>query len=524
MNSMSPHIPLIPEDAPFNAEQRAWLNGFFAGIFGPSGTAGGGMMSFAAPQAAPEPEEEFPWHDPALDMPERLALAEGKPLKRRMMAAMAQLDCGQCGYLCQTYAEAIAEGREDSLSLCVPGGKPTSKMLKTIRAEAAAGAPTPAVPAAPVVAVPPPKTAALVHVRGSERLSGAASAKDVRHVVIDLAESGLAYEPGDSLSLLPANDAALVNACIEALDADATTPAHCPDGVTRPLAEALTRHVDIARPHDRTLDLLAMAAKNPRHAEALRRLADGDEGEPTDPDLLDLLEAFPSARPSLDELIKSLPPLKPRLYSIASSQALRPGEVHLCVSVVSGELRGRRRRGVASGFLGFDALSFGPVEASIQTSHFRLPEDPKTPVIMCGPGTGIAPFRAFLQEREARNLKGPAWLFFGEQTAAHDFLFRDEMQAWLADGTLTRLDTAFSRDQATKIYVQDRMRESASELWRWFQDGAHFFVCGDATRMARDVDATLRQMAVTEGGLTETQARDWIVTLARQGRYKRDIY
>jgi sulfite reductase (NADPH) flavoprotein alpha-component len=518
MTMMSPHIPLIPDDAPFTPEQRAWLNGFFAGIFGPSGTAPG-MMSIAAPQAAAAPEaEDFPWHDPALEMPERLALAEGKPLKRRMMAAMAQLDCGQCGYLCQTYAEAIAEGREQSLSLCVPGGKPTAKMLKTIRAEAAA----PVAPA--VVAAPMPRTAKLVHVRSAARLSGAGSAKDVRHVVIDLAESGLRYEPGDSLSLLPANDAALVAACIAALDAEATTPVTCPDGVTRPLAETLTRHVDIARPHDRTLDLLAMAAKNPRQAEALRRLADGEEGEPSDPDLLDLLEAFPSARPPLAELIKALPPLKPRLYSIASSQALRPHEVHLCVSVVSGELRGRRRRGVASGFLGFDALGFGPVEASIQTSHFRLPEDPKVPVIMCGPGTGIAPFRAFLQEREARGLKGPAWLFFGEQTAAHDFLFEREMKAWLADGTLTWLDTAFSRDQATKIYVQDRMRENAAELWRWFQDGAHFFVCGDATRMARDVDTALRQMAATEGGLTEAQARDWIVSLARQGRYKRDIY
>ena len=171
MNMMSPHIPVIPEDAPFTAEQRAWLNGFFAGIFGPSGiassAAGSGMMSFAAPE--PEPEEDFPWHDPALEMPERLALAEGKPLKRRMMAAMAQLDCGQCGYLCQTYAEAIAEGREDSLSLCVPGGKATAKMLKTIRAEVS----TPAPAAAPVVAVaPPPKTAKRVHVRTSERLSG----------------------------------------------------------------------------------------------------------------------------------------------------------------------------------------------------------------------------------------------------------------------------------------------------------------------------------------------------------------
>jgi sulfite reductase (NADPH) flavoprotein alpha-component len=187
-------------------------------------------------------------------------------------------------------------------------------------------------------------------------------------------------------------------------------------------------------------------------------------------------------------------------------------------------LRGRKRRGVASGFLGFDALTFGPIEASVQTSHFRLPENPQTPVIMCGPGTGIAPFRAFLQEREARGMKGPSWLFFGEQTSAEDFLFRAEMEAWLADGTLTRLDTAFSRDQAKKIYVQDRMRENGAELWRWFQDGAHFFVCGDATRMARDVDATLRQVAVTQGGLSESDAKDWIVGLARQGRYKRDIY
>jgi sulfite reductase (NADPH) flavoprotein alpha-component len=517
MNVMSPHIPLIPEDAPFTTDQRAWLNGFFAGMFGPSGAVSG-MVSFAAPQA-PEAEEEFPWHDPALEMPERLALAEGKALKRRMMAAMAQLDCGQCGYLCQTYAEAIADGREDSMSLCVPGGKPTSKMLKTIRAEAA-----PAQPAPAVAAVAPPKKAALVHVRGADRLSGAASAKDVRHVVIDLADSGLRYEPGDSLSLLPANDAMLVESCIAALDAEPATPVACPDGMTRTLAEALTRHIDIARPHDRTLDLLAMAAKNPQQAEALRRLADSGEGEPADPDLLDLLEAFPSARPPLGELLKSLPPLKPRLYSIASSQAFHPREVHLCVSVVAGELRGRRRRGVASGFLGFDALSFGPTEASIQTSHFRLPDDPKTPVIMCGPGTGIAPFRAFLQERAARDIKGPGWLFFGEQTEAQDFLFRDEMRAWLGDGTLTRLDTAFSRDQAQKVYVQDRMRDNAAELWRWFQDGAHFFVCGDATRMARDVDTTLRQMAVAHGGLTENQAKDWIVALARQGRYKRDIY
>ncbi len=249
MNVMSPHIPLIPEDAPFTAEQRAWLNGFFAGIFGPSGAAGYGaaslgagsldMMSFAPPQEASASEEDFPWHDPALEMPERLALAEGKPLKRRLMAAMAQLDCGQCGYLCQTYAEAIAAGSEDSLSLCVPGGKPTARMLRTIRAEAAAEPPRPAM-AAPAAAVPPASSAKLVHVRGSMRLNGVASPKDVRHVVIDLAGSDLAYEPGDSLSLLPANEAALAEACIAALDAEAATSVVCPDGVMRPLMEVLT--------------------------------------------------------------------------------------------------------------------------------------------------------------------------------------------------------------------------------------------------------------------------------------------
>ena len=182
------------------------------------------------------------------------------------------------------------------------------------------------------------------------------------------------------------------------------------------------------------------------------------------------------------------------------------------------------RHGVASAFLADRAAEAAAVPAYIQTSHFRLPADPATPVIMVGPGTGIAPFRAFLAERAARGVRGRAWLLFGERNRATDFLFEAEFRAWLKDGTLSRLDTAFSRDQGEKIYVQDRMRESAEDLWRWLQDGAYFYVCGDATRMARDVDATLRQIAMTEGRMDETQARDWIVALARQGRYLRDVY
>ena len=203
---------------------------------------------------------------------------------------------------------------------------------------------------------------------------------------------------------------------------------------------------------------------------------------------------------------------------------MTPNEVHLCVAVVRDMRRNRLRHGVASTFLADRATQHGPVRGFIQTSHFRLPIDPRTHVIMCGPGTGIAPFRAFLQERAALGIKGRAWLLFGERQRAYDYLYEAELSAWLADGTLSRLDVAFSRDQSSKDYVQHRMAENAADLWRWLQEGAHFYVCGDATRMARDVDAALRRVAMTEGKLDESQARDWIVALARQGRYQRDIY
>ncbi|MEO8713702.1 MAG: sulfite reductase subunit alpha [Acetobacteraceae bacterium] len=511
MNAISAPLPLIPENAPFSAQQRAWLNGFLAGLYG--GTQQAGMS-----QATPPPEE-FPWHDPALELAERLSLADGKPLPRRLMAAMAQLDCGQCGYLCQTYAEALAEGREASTALCIPGAKETTKALKALLAEAPAAAPA-SVPAA--VARPLGKP---VRVVSAEALTRPGSGKDVRHVVIDLAGSGLTYEPGDSLGIAARNDPMLVDACLKALGCTGAEPVPCPDGAERPLSEALLSHLDIARPLDRALELLAMAATHPKHARALRRLADGEDGaEPADADLLDLLAAFPSARPPVADLARALPALKPRLYSIASSPRASPGQAHLCVSVVRDERRARVRHRVASGFLADRAVPHGDVLAHAQASHFRLPADPATPIIMVGPGTGIAPFRAFLQHRAAAGVRGRTWLFFGDRARATDFLYEDELNAWRRDGTLARLDGAFSRDQGKKIYVQHRMEEQATDLWRWLQDGAHFYVCGDATRMARDVDQTLRRVAMAEGGMSESQARDWIVALARQGRYLRDIY
>jgi sulfite reductase (NADPH) flavoprotein alpha-component len=511
MNAMNPPTPLIPENAPFSAAQRAWLNGFLAGLYGGTNQAG---MSVAA---EPEPED-FPWHDPALELDERLQMAEGKPVAQRLMAAMAQLDCGQCGYLCQSYSAALAAGTEISTGLCVPGAKPTARMLKQILAEA------PAIVAAPAAKVAAP-VGRPVRVLSADSLTATGSAKDVRHVVIDLAGSGLSYLPGDSVSLATPNDPALVQACLRALRATGEEQVACADGETRSLLEAFTSAVDIARPLDRTTDLLAMTAGDPGDAAALRRLTDGDDGaQPEHADLLDLLDVFPSARPPLADLVRSLPALRPRLYSIASSLRAAPEQVHLCVSVVRDVRRARLRLGVASAFLAERSVGGAAIMASIQTSHFRLPADPATPVIMVGPGTGIAPFRAFLQERAAAGARGRSWLFFGDQHAATDFLYEPELQGWLADGTLSRLDTAFSRDQAKKVYVQDRMLAEAADLWRWLSEGGHFYVCGDASRMARDVDGALRRIAMTQGGLDEAQARDWIVSLARQGRYLRDVY
>lgn len=491
-------VPVIPDSAPFSAAQRAWLNGFLAGLYGGADQA---QMSVGTPA----PIEDFAWHDPALDLAERAVLAEGKPLNRRLMACMAQLDCGQCGYLCQTYAEALAEGREASPSLCVPGGRETSKALKALLADV-----KPAPAAAPKPAAPMGEAVRLIH---ATQLTARDSDKDVRHVAIDLSGTTLRYEPGDSIAIAAPNDPGLVQATIAALRTEATPE----------LIEALTHRHDIARPLDATLDLLAMSARDANEAAALRRLADGaDDAEPRDADLLDLLEAFPSARPPLADLLRSLPPLRPRLYSIASSLAAMPGRVELCVGVVRDMRRGRVRNGIASTFLSDRAeASF---QAHIQASHFRLPADPNTKVIMVGPGTGIAPFRAFLQHRAAQGLRGNTWLFFGDRRAASDFLFQDELLGWKADGTLQRLALAWSRDGAAKDYVQHRMMENAPDLWRWLQDGAHFYVCGDAARMARDVDAALRQVAQTEGGMDADAARAFTAGLARQGRYLRDVY
>jgi sulfite reductase (NADPH) flavoprotein alpha-component len=243
-------------------------------------------------------------------------------------------------------------------------------------------------------------------------------------------------------------------------------------------------------------------------------------------EVVDFLSSFPAARFEPAEFIALLRKLQPRLYSIASSPKAHPGEVHLTVGVVRYESHGRQRKGVCSTFLAERVeLNVTPLPVFVQPSHgFRLPAEGDRPIIMIGPGTGIAPFRAFLEERRALGAKGRTWLFFGDQCQAHDFFYREELEPMLADGALTRLDTAFSRDQLEKIYVQHRMLENARELWEWLEARAHVYVCGDARRMAKDVDAALHEVIQRAGGQDAAHAAEYVRQMKAERRYQRDVY
>jgi len=524
--------PRLPDSAPFTSSQRAWLDGFVAGWFSFESNIVDRPPPAAliVPSPSQDEAENFPWHDPTLSLDDRLALAEGRPPERVLMAAMAQLDCGQCGYLCQTYAEAIARGEEKSLSRCVPGGKATSRKLRELIGAGVGDATAPPVAAAPVPPQPVPGdtsdkpftavfcSAACLNRPGSE--------KETRHVVLKSEDGEADYEVGDSLGVFARNSPELVAATIKRLGARPETSVLSPDGIERPLAEALSEACEIRRPSDQAIEVLASRALDRNESAVLQAIAEGYPGAgPEDFDLLDLLEGFPSARPPLSELICALEPLRPRLYSIASSPKHTRSEIHLTVAAIRYEKRARSRMGVASTFLADRVATGDPVSVFVRrTPGFRLPASSDAPVIMIGPGTGIAPFRAFLQERRALGARGRNWLFFGNPRRRCDFLFEEELSAYHRDGLLTRLDLAFSRDQPSKVYVQHRMLESAAELWSWLDDGAHLYVCGDAQRMARDVAAGLDYIVAKQGRLAAGAAKAYLARLAEEGRYQKDIY
>jgi len=351
------------------------------------------------------------------------------------------------------------------------------------------------------------------------RLNAAGASKDTRQFAFALGDSGLAYEAGDALGIWPRNCPELVEEVLELAHLDGEQLVNVAKVGDLSLREALTSHFEIARPSNEALALVAERSAS----NELRSLLGERKAELKDwlwgRQLADVLQTYP-AEHTAGELLGSLKRLQPRLYSISSSPKAHAGEVHLTVSAV----RYGKRKGVASTFLA-DRVGNGEVPLFVQSNkYFRVPQDGDVPMIMIGPGTGVAPFRGFLHERRARGDTGKNWLFFGEQHAASDFFYRDELTAMQHDGLLTNLSLAFSRDQAQKIYVQDRIREQGGELWRWLEEGAQLYVCGDANRMAKDVEQALRDVAREHGGLSEEKAAEHIRRLAEQKRYLRDVY
>jgi sulfite reductase (NADPH) flavoprotein alpha-component len=510
---------IIPETAPFSSQQRQWLNGFFAGML---------ALDAAAPASlvlAPSVEDETPpWHDAAMPLADRMALAQNRPVAQKLYAAMAQQNCGQCGYLCKTYSEAIAEGKEARLNLCAPGGKETFRMLKTLVADLGAPALDPADAAIPapsgVFGYCREKPAEAIFL-GRSRLNAPNSEKATFHLKFDLSNSGITYEAGDSMGVFVQNDPALVDAVLGQLGAN---PAEIIEGIS--LRDHLIENRALGPVPDALFQLFSMLTGGAMRAKA-RALANGEDPD-GDLDRLDVFGAlfkFRQVRLGAEAFLEALDPLQPRLYSISSSPKTRPGEVTLTVDRVGYQVGVRPRLGVASTFLADRAQPGDPLKVYIQKAHgFGLPSDPATPIIMVGPGTGIAPFRAFLEERRAIGASGKNWLFYGHQRVASDFFYADELNFMQESGLLTRLSLAWSRDGAEKFYVQDRLRESGRMVWAWLNEGAHVYICGDAKRMARDVERALVDIAAVEGKQSPEEAALFVAGLKKSGRYQADVY
>ena len=520
----SPAI-FLPENAPFTPEQRSWLNGFFAGLIALDSAA-----ALPLPNVAPGEldDGEAPWHDQTIPLPERMKLAEGRPLRRRMMAAMAQQDCGQCGYNCSDYADVLFAKKEARLNLCVPGGKETARMLKKLHEELDQAPPAAAlteIGKSRDAAVPDPsptrdRPAEAVFL-SRKRLNKHGSEKETWHIEFDLTGSGLRYDVGNSFGLFVRNNPVLVAQITAALGVAPDFPVG-----TRSLHDVLTGSVSLGPAPDALFQLISYLTGGERRQKA-KAIAAGEDpdGDASTLDVLAALEKFPTCKPDPEAFIEALEPLQPRLYSISSSPKVDVARVSLTVDAVRYRVAKRERLGVASTYLASRAKSGDRIPVYVQKSHaFALPADPSVPIIMIGPGTGVAPFRAFLQERMVTQAPGRNWLFFGHQRSAYDFFYEEELTAMKAAKLLTRLTLAWSRDSEQKIYVQDRMREVGRDLWAWLADGAHVYVCGDAKRMAKDVERALVDVVAQYGARSTDDAVAFVTGLKRCGRYQTDVY
>jgi sulfite reductase (NADPH) flavoprotein alpha-component len=588
--SAPPIIALLPEDAPFTREQRAWLNGFFAGLLAQlatrtaeavatklkvpvlyasqTGTAESlsrklakearakgfdsqalelGSLTLEALArfkhaliiASTHGEGDPP--DSALVFALQLEGAQAMKLTGLKYAVLALGDrtyakfCGFGKLLDERFAELGATRLLDRIEADNAVDQPfktfREKLWPELLKEAPAGGARPSLAEAAEDVDGPgqerwsrerPFAATL---RSKDLLTRSGSDKEVRHIVLSLAGSDLNYEPGDALGVWPRNSPELVERvlalCALAADSQVTIA-----GAGLTVAEALSSRLEIAKLAmpaaikfaAMTGDAELQALVQPEKAAALEQFLFGR-------DAVDLLALRPGAIADAQSLIDLFPPLAPRLYSIASSPLAHPREIHLTVSVVRHARDGQMRGGVASTDFADRIAAEGTLPVYIhRNTRFRLPTDPGTPLIMIGPGTGIAPFRAFLSHRRAQGYTGRTWLFFGDRRSQSDYLYREELAAFLGNGTLSRLDVCFSRDQDKKIYVQHRLLEAGSELWQWIQDGAKIYVCGDATRMAKDVDATLQRILAVHGRLSEAKAQLELRTFAASGRYMRDVY
>jgi sulfite reductase (NADPH) flavoprotein alpha-component len=361
----------------------------------------------------------------------------------------------------------------------------------------------------------------------NEKLNREGSEKETRHYEFSLAGSGLQYEVGDSMGILPRNNPGLVEDLLNALHFSGEEPVQNKEGEVFSIRDGLLKHYQITQPSKQFLEAVVERSPN---ANDLRELMHPDRKRELDQylwgrEIIDFLLEAPSMQFSPDEFASKLRKLQPRLYSIASSLKAFPEQVHFVVASVRYESRGRKREGVASTYLADRIDGNTPIPMFVHVAKgFRLPEDPDKPIIMVGPGTGVAPFRAYLQERKAIGAKGRNWLFFGEQRSRCDYFYREEFESFEQEGVLTRLHTAFSRDQSFKVYVQHRLLENAKEVYAWLQEGAHFYVCGDEARMAKDVDVALHQIVEKEGGLSLEGATAYVEALRKEKRYKRDVY
>ncbi|MBX3548466.1 MAG: sulfite reductase subunit alpha [Xanthobacteraceae bacterium] len=532
-----PVLPMIvPESAPFSEEQRAWLNGFFAGLVSldqvtalPPDQAKGLLPETPKGPLDDGDDGEAPWHDQTMPIVERMKLAEPRPFRRKLMAAMAQQDCGQCGYNCEDYSNALFLKNEERLNLCVPGGKETNRMLKKLFEKFGDMAAPPAPASAQTQQAEAPASAPgrsrdnPVTAKLSARylLNGAKSEKRTHHIDFDLSGTGLDYVVGDSFGIFPENHPGLVDAVIALIGAR-------PDAKVggKTFREVLRKEVSLAPAPDSLFQLISLLVGGERRMKA-KALAAGEDpdGDAETLDVLAAVKKFEGIHPDPEVFVEALEPLQPRLYSISSSPKAHKDKVSLTVDLVRYIINGRERRGVASDFLANGLEPGGALKVYVQRAHnFGLPENPEVPVIMVGPGTGVAPFRAFLQERMATKAKGRNWLFFGHQRSDCDYFYRDEFEGMQAAGLLTRLTLAWSRDGSEKIYVQDRMREEGTEIFAWLEAGAHFYICGDAKRMAKDVEGALAEIVATHGRRSAEDAVAYVNALKKAKRYQADVY